>query len=294
MSSTNVATNFKATTNDPLDLYLDGIKNLPPTPVLMVKLLELFRQSDCDIDAVVRLMRRDPALAAEVLRQCNNTVFSDEEPLTDIHEAVFRLGFYQIYRLCVALFGMEALSLRGDMQDFPVESLRRHSGITALAAGAIARELGEAEGTAFTAGLLHDVGKVALAAAGGSKYAELMLVCGHIGAELSQAEKLTFGFDHGEVGARLLHRWGVPEVVSVPALFHHDPPSSGPFWRPIAIVHLADLMAHQIQFASANKLSETPGVLDAIALLDLNLDLLAALEYQVHNDLKTLPSLLRS
>jgi len=142
MNPTSAASDLCLTDGDALDVYLDGIKNLPPTPVLMVKLLALFRQSDCDIDEVVRLMRRDPALAAEVLRLCNNTIFSDEAPLTDIHEAVSRLGFYEVYRLCVALFGMEALSVQGNMGNFPVESLRRHSGITALAAGAIAHALG--------------------------------------------------------------------------------------------------------------------------------------------------------
>jgi putative nucleotidyltransferase with HDIG domain len=189
---------------------------------------------------------------------------------------------------------MEAFSVRGDMWGFPVESLRRHSGITAIASGAIAHELGESEGVAFTAGLLHDVGKVALAAAAGPKYAELLLVCGHLGEELSRAEKLTFGFDHGEVGARLLLRWGVPEVISVPALFHHDPPQSGPLRRPVAIVHLADLMAHHIQFNDENKMAESPEILAALGLLDLNPGQLTALEEQVCGDLKSLPALVGS
>jgi HD-like signal output (HDOD) protein len=91
-----------------------------------------------------------------------------------------------------------------------------------------------------------------------------------------------------------LLRWGVPEVISVPALFHHDPPQSGPLRRPVAIVHLADLMAHHIQFNDENKMAESPEILAALGLLDLNPGQLTALEEQVCGDLKSLPALVGS
>lgn len=276
---------------DALDLYLDGIKNLPPTPALMIKLIELFRRADSDVDEVVKLMRRDPALAAEVLRRCNLSLVGEEEPVTDINDALFRLGFYEVYRLSVSLFGMQALTLAKDLKDFPAERLRRHSGITAIAASLIAREVGESEGIAFTVGLLHDVGKVALAAAEGSRYTALLQACGQSGALLSAAEKTAFGFNHGEIGARLLIRWGVPDEISIPVLGHHHGSWSGAYDRLVSVVDLANLMAHQIQRNFAAKFHTLPAVQMAMHSLGLEPEQIFVVKYQVRKSLEKLPVL---
>src|ERR1700722_18690582 len=136
-----------------LDAYLDRIKHLPPTPTLMIQLIELFRQPDADADEIVTLLRRDPALSVEVLRRCNSSYYGNETPVMDINEAVFRMGFYEVYQITVSLFGMKALTPKEAVPGFPVEALRRHSSLSAIAAGALAMDVGESEGIAFTAGL---------------------------------------------------------------------------------------------------------------------------------------------
>jgi hypothetical protein len=81
-----------------LDAYLDGIKNLPPTPTVLIKLINLFRQPHADVDDIVQLLQRDPALAAEILRRCNSSFFGDGSAIKDVNEAVYRLGFYEVYK----------------------------------------------------------------------------------------------------------------------------------------------------------------------------------------------------
>lgn len=278
--------------DDRLDRYLDGIKHLPPAPTLMIKLIEIFRQADYDVDEVARLLRSDPALAAEVLRRCNNFFLGEGKPELDIHAAVFRLGSREVYRLGVSLFGMQAFITNKDVPGFALESLRRHSGLTAIAAAAIAGQLHEPEDAAFTAGLLHDVGKVALASAERAKYIALLHEYDYAGAALNDAETRIFGFNHADVGAQLLRRWRIPEEIARPAFFHHSPPKTGDFKRLVAIVYLANLMAHHIEKNAQGEISELPDAGRAMSLLGIDAGRLSSLMQRVCRDLKLLPSLL--
>lgn len=275
-----------------LDSYLNGIDYLPPTPTLMIRLIGLFQQPDRDVDEVIELMRQDPSLTAEVLRRCNTSFFGNEEPVTDINEAVFRLGFYEVYRITVALFGMQSMSLAQVARNFEVETLWRHSALTAIVGGAMARELGESEGIIFTAGLLHDAGKIVLASAEGPKYAALLREHGLLGTATNEAEKAAFGFNHCEIGAQLLHRWGVPEQVYVPVLCHHEASWSGPYERASAIVTLANLMARCMDGAAPDKPCELPEAVHAMELLGLKHEDMPRLEHLARSDMKRLSSLL--
>jgi putative nucleotidyltransferase with HDIG domain len=230
-----------------LDTYIDGIKHLPPTPTLMVQLIELFRQPDTDADEIVSLLSRDPALSVEVLRRCNSAYYGLDTPVMDINEAVFRMGFYEVYQMTITLFGMRALTPKQNVPGFSAEALQRHSNVTAIAAGALALQADESEGIAFTAGLLHDVGKLVLALGERDKYVAVLEECRSSGASLSETEKTIFGFNHDELGARLLQRWGVPVEVVMPALSHNDPEPSGDWHRFVAITNLGSRMANHIE-----------------------------------------------
>jgi len=285
-------TNLKTGERSGVEYYLDRVEHLPPTPTLLVKLIGLFSQPDHDVDEVVGLMAHDPALTMEVLRRCNSSFFGSDAVVTDINEAVFRLGFYEVYRISVALFGLQAVSAAKLTTSIEIEKLWRHSAYTAIAGGALGRELHESEGTAFTAGLLHDVGKIVLATAEGHKYAELLRQHGFSGNGLYDAEKLAFGINHGEVGAKLLERWGVPDEVSVPVLCHHQLHWSDPHAGTAAIVNLANLMAHFIEDNSDDKPCELPAAVPAMESLGLKAQDLPRLMNVARSDVKRLHSFL--
>jgi putative nucleotidyltransferase with HDIG domain len=280
-------------TKDELDRYLDTVEHLPPTPALMIRLIELFRQPDRDVDEIVEVMRQDPSLTAEVLRRCNSSFYGNETPVTDINDAIFQVGFHDVYCMTVALFGQQSLSSNQAVgKTMDVEVLWRHSALTAIASGTLARELGDSEGIAFTAGLLHDVGKIVLASAEGPVYAQLLKEYAHSGAPLNHAEKNEFGFSHDEIGARLLKRWGVPEQISEPVLHHHDtgwPESSGHL---AAIICLADLMTHSLDGTSQEMPDELPEAAPAMTFLGLKPESMPALVQAARSDMKRLSSLL--
>ena len=278
-----------------LDTYLDQIKHLPPPPTLMIQLINLFRQQDADLDEIVGLLKQDPALSAEVLRRCNNNFMGEGEEARDINEAVFCLGFHEVYQITVSLFSMRMLSIEKDAPRFPAEQLRRHSAITAMAAGELALEMDLSEGIAFTAGLLHDIGKLALALAEGETYAAIFKECEKSGTSLSAAEKSRFGFNHSELGGRLLQRWGVPEEVVLPALGHNDPTQPGETQTYVAITNLASQLANRITAKTiSGPFSATPGVKPIMEFLDLADKQVLAWESAVRNKARDLSVLMHA
>jgi putative nucleotidyltransferase with HDIG domain len=245
-------------TTQSLGAYVDGIKGLPPTPTVLIKLIEMFRQPDADVDSIVQLLRRDPALSAEVLRRCNTSFFGSGSTVKDVNEAVYRLGFYEVYQITVSLFGMRALTSSSLVPEFPAEKLRRHSSIAAIAAGALARDVGVPEGIAFTAALLHDVGKLAFALAEQDRYVALIDQCNRTGESLSKLEEKSFGFDHSKVGAQLLRHWGVPEELVLPVLDHTNSTASTEEARLTLLTHSGSELANHIAGENSGAFSATP------------------------------------
>ena len=193
--------------------YLDGVASLPPAPMLVTELLTLFRQPDRDIDQVVQLISYEPSLTAQILRTCNSVHFAGEDPPSDIFEAVSRIGFYQVYCLVVSMFGARTKSIDGACEGLVVDAAWQHSVIVAVSAAAVADMAGLPKTVAFTAGLLHDIGKLVLASAERKTYARLIQQALSEKVALSKMERTHLGVDHAEVGGELLRRWNLPADV---------------------------------------------------------------------------------
>lgn len=240
------------------DSFIDCVQHLPPAPVVASQLLGMFSDPDRDVDRIVELIGLDPSLTAELLKRCNSSFFAGAEPAADTMEAVMRLGFYEVYCIVIALVGSRAMTMAPAECGLDSAALWRHSVLTAVAASTLAARVQMVEAAGFTAGLLHDVGKLVFAAVRSRDYATLVRAHGASGAELVTAEEATLGLSHASVGARLLARWGLPENVTAAVQFHHDPAAAAePFQRLAAAVNMANAWTHQL----ANNLEAEPGEL---------------------------------
>jgi putative nucleotidyltransferase with HDIG domain len=257
---------------NPAKRYLDGITSLPPAPMLVTELLTLFRDPDRDIDQVVRLISFEPSLTAQILRTCNTAFFAGEQPPADIFEAVSRVGFYQVYCLVVSLFGARTKSMEGADKGVNVDELWRHSVAVAVAASVVAEEAGQTRPVAFTAGLLHDIGKLVLASAERESYAKLIQKAKDQGELLTDLERSTWVIDHAELGGELMHRWDLPADIVAAVRCHHDLATAPPYAQLTAAVQVGDMIAHQLfaeDLASTDIL--TPST-TALAILKLSAD----------------------
>jgi putative nucleotidyltransferase with HDIG domain len=268
------------------DRFIDRVPHLAPVPTIATELLELFNEPDRDLDRIVQLISHDPSLTAEVLRRCNSAYFAGAQPASDMFEAVARLGFYEVYCVVVSLVGSRTLALARPEGGLDIARLWRHSVATAVAAAVLARHAGEPDAVAFTAGLLHDVGKLILCAVEPACYAKLLRESGGCGAMLVEAEQEVLHANHAVVGARLLARWGLPANVAVTVLEHHRPHTSAkPFERQCAAVYLANEMAHRMIEGEGTVPESGPASSGPMGVLKLQPEDLPLLRQQMEADL---------
>jgi len=277
---------------DKLDAFIDGVHHLPPSPRLLVKLLEMSRQPDKDVGEVVKLISHDPSFTAEVLKRCNSAYFGTGKRAEDMSEAVSRLGLQEIYSVVLAMFAATALLRPEKGGSTHVEILWRHSVAVAVAAGVLAQETGESQPAAFTAGLLHDAGKVVMVSSNKVRYTEALENSGRFRRSMVVAEKELFGFDHTEAGARLLVRWNLPPNIIAAVRHHHDLAGAEPFERLAAVVHLANLIAHASGEKLSGELKGLPGDTVSMAVLQLTSERVLNLLPAMQEGLKKVRSLM--
>jgi putative nucleotidyltransferase with HDIG domain len=249
---------------------LAKVRDLPPVSVAGLKLAGLLNQPEIGNDDVVRVVKADTVLTAKLLRVCNSPAIAPEEPISSIDHAVLMLGHRQIFEMVTALAFRGLLSIPVTAYALEAEGLWRHSLLAATAAEMVVAEgasLTMDRATAYTLGLLHDIGKLVT-----NQFLDRpsMIAIRHElaqGMPLVQAEREVLGTDHAEVGAGLLYLWRLPaEFVDAAALHHR--PVCDPRPQASALVWYADLLAHRA--AKAQPGLHAPGsdteaeVLDAL------------------------------
>ena len=272
--------------------FIEKVDQLPPSPRLLIKLLELFKQPDQEIGEVVKLITFDPSYTVEVLKRCNSAYFAGAEPVQDVSEAVSRLGFEELYKIVTAMFASNAI-LRPGHNSF-VEGLWNHSASVAVAAGVLAEQVEESALTAFTAGLLHEVGKVIMITVDESNYVQAVQNSGIFKRPIYVTERELFGFDHAEVGACLLERWNLPPNIVAATLHHHQLAGAEPFERLSAIIFLANFLSHNTGEAFATVPKELPRVATSMEILKMTPEKVCGLLPLMQEALKKARSLSRA
>ena len=276
-----------------LDCYLDQVKNLPPAPTVAIQLLELFSDPDRDIDRIVNLVEHDPSLTAETLQRCNRGSLGGAEPARDMFEAVSRLGLYEIYSIVVGLLASRTMKQVRAKYSWDANRLWKHTVVTAVVSSILARRVQVAESTAFTAGLLHDIGKLVLVSMEGVIYADLVRAAGFFGPGLAAAESANLGFTHAAVGARLLSRWGLPPGLCLAVELHHQSPAKAVgHVRLAAVVNFANVLARQVVEGAASAPAAAEASPEAMALVGVAPKDIPDLVQQIHQELQRVQGLL--
>lgn len=262
-----------------LDDYISKVKSLPPAPRILPELLSLLRKDDVDSDRVVKLIAFDPAITAAVLRLCNSAYFAGASPASDLQEAVTRLGFRQVYQLVAAVSGSKMLGPAQKGYGIDAGELWEHSVVAAVAAQLIAKGCGEDESLAFTAALLHDIGKLVLSEALEHIYRDLVETSEAEQTPLIETEKRLLGVQHAEIGGRLLSQWKFPENIVNAVWFHHEPSGAGPHERLAALVYLGNMVAYFMGYGFGHHAFALRGRSEALDILELKADCLP--EYMI-------------
>ena len=199
---------------------LAALRCLPPLSAVAIK-LQLADREDLGIDDVAEMIRADAALSADVLRLANSPLFGLGQPATSILHAVALLGLNRVIAFVItAALRSFANPARGTAA---LKRCWRHG----LTCGLICEDLAEIVGLdpdiAYTAGLLHDIGRSGMLGVWTRRYARLLDEATPEPLALLASERRALGIAHTDAGAFLLRDWRLPEVLVDVAQFHHDP-----------------------------------------------------------------------
>ena len=200
---------------------------VPALPIAYVRALQLLREPDAEIDQLVRVGNDDPAFAAALIRLANSAESSPLSRVRTIRGAVVRLGIPEARRTIVGVTLKKAFRGVGGSH-IDERELWRHL----VAVGMLADELawGRVDyGDAFTAGLLQDIGRLAMAAEDPKRYGQVVLMARNTG-DTSAAEHHFFGLTHTDWGGSIGRHWGFPEDIVEAIADHHGGEVNGLSW----------------------------------------------------------------
>lgn len=197
-----------------------ALRSLPPLPAVAMQVLNLLDDPEVEMKKVVNLLRGDPAISAELLRVANSALYGFVQRIDTIGHALVVLGTENVKRLAltVALGKFSQGFLRN-------ENLRvcwDHSVACGMLCEELAVELNLPKDRAYTAGLLHDVGRLALLVSYPTEYGSLLDVARQEGFDQLECERQLFDIDHCAAGQWLARHWNLPADLSLAIAQHHE------------------------------------------------------------------------
>lgn len=236
-----------------MGLIMNRLKDVKVLPQVVYKVLEVCDRQDSSPIEIERQIAIDPGFTAKILTIANSAHYALPKRVNSIHEAVMLLGFNEIREI-----GMKASVFDFFLGKSDAESLRRRdwwrlSVDTAILSKTLAKHSRLDPDAAYTAGLLHLIGRTLLDQTNASAYEKVLYVVGR-GAPLRLAETTVFSVDHIQVAEEVARKWAFPEEL-VYALNYVDPPTEGSEANSIRAVISA---AHTIVEHSTGALIGTP------------------------------------
>ncbi len=214
------------------ELTLSHLDTLPTLSPVALKLLQITADSNSSAADVVRALRGDQSLTAKILQVANSPVMGARGKVSTLDRAVVCLGFKAVRNIALAVKVFEALPVPaagGEAGRFsPIEFWKHSVGVACAARrlAALHREIGVDPEEAFVAGLLHDLGKVALHAVFPKAYERIAMRAEETRADIADCERAVLGVDHTVAGRHLAKRWGLPRELQDVIWLHHLSPET--------------------------------------------------------------------
>ena len=230
-----------------IDSIISGIKEMPMLSAVATRLLQIAGDDNHSIQDIVKIVENDTFLTTRVLRVVNSAAFSPIEPINTMDKAILLLGEKMIMGIAIGSCSAMVFKKALDGYEAAAGSLWEHSLRTALASREVAffakKEV--SANLAFTAGLLHDIGKSVISEFLKGSTAKMVAMCDEGKAQdFLEAEQKMTGTDHTEVGYQLACHWRIPETIAMTIKYHHHPERAEEAYRDLVyIVHIGDVLS---------------------------------------------------
>ncbi|HQH26767.1 MAG TPA: HDOD domain-containing protein [Oligoflexia bacterium] len=222
-----------------------GIQKLESMPVQAARAFQLASDPKATLADFVKIIESDEALSARIIRIANSVYFRRGEEVNDIAKAVASIGLNELRCL------MSATMLRSLLQGkhSAREQIWANSVGTAICCRTLSRQTNLAEGEAFLAGLLHDVGKLIMIRKSAKQYDKVLSIVSSGAKTFVQAEEEVFDFSHVDVGKWVAEKWNFPAPAVAAIAFHHgawpqQPEQKGKGTSHAILVKACDVISH--------------------------------------------------
>jgi HD-like signal output (HDOD) protein len=225
--------------DDTMRAVVGNVSQLPPAPRVYTELGKLLERPKCNVDEVVAVIGRDPAIASRLLRLANSAFFAQRGQSLELRASVVRLGFNTIRNLMLTVELFHLSSPFGKALGRELDQAQQNALLLAKTSEQLARGTAMA-GDAFVAGLLADIGQIVLLMTQSYAWKDCRATARLYKHPLQEIEEKALGVTHAEVGAYLLGVWGLPySVVEAVANHHHAERIIAPIYSVSAITAIS-------------------------------------------------------
>lgn len=227
--------------------YVRDVEKIAPCPEVALDVLSMAHAPDCSIPKLSEKIEQDPGLTANMLQMANSAYFGHMKKINSVKDIIVRMGVDAVKIISITSASVGLLRSPQAAYALGRGELWRHSFAVAILANIIARNAKARDTSAiYTAGLLHDVGKVILDRP--LRVASYSRDENNEQEDLLTMERRLLHTDHAEVGMALLEKWGLPEAVAVPVGLHHDLTQPQSKRLGSKIIYLADELVHLTEY----------------------------------------------
>ncbi len=231
------------------DRFLSIIEEIPAIPDVVVKVMQLTRNPDVTAKELTDMISNDPGLTGNILRLCNSAYYGIPRVVSSLNQAVMYLGFHTIRSLVLTCSINSFFNPKQPVYGYVNGGIWHHSVACAITSELICNHVRpELHDSAFTAGLLHDIGQLILGISIKDTSETIIDMMINGGVDELQAENDSLGFTHEELGAHLANAWNFPDDLIHAICHHHHPLESKTQTEMTSIIHIADAMALELGF----------------------------------------------
>lgn len=205
-----------------IENVVKNLQDLPTLPTVVHRLRQALTDQKASAGDIARIITCDVAISTKILKMVNSSYYSLEKRVDSIQHAVAYLGFNNVYNLILNLSVLNIFSAKLSASVFKWRDFWHHCAATALTSKIVASQTGYKDvEAAFTAGLLHDLGKVIMGCSFQDAFAYIISVASEDKISFIDAEKKLSKIDHSEIGALAARFWNLPPLVQATIKHHH-------------------------------------------------------------------------
>jgi putative nucleotidyltransferase with HDIG domain len=228
---------------------IQDLGQIPTMPTIAAKVMQIVNDPHSSAEDVAKFISRDVALTSKVLRLANSAFYGIPRTISSVNSAIVILGFNTIRSLVLSASVLKVFPQKpGLAASFDRKAFWKHSFMVGIASRMVAqiyrkKKLVDME-TAFSAGLLHDIGKIILEQFSNDDYVPVLKAAKEQGLPLVMAERAMLGMSHADVSGMLVDKWQMPNELKAPIVNHHTPMEDKTSQDMACIVHYANHLCH--------------------------------------------------